>query len=34
MSEPEFGRMTGEIRRLLYGRSGPDPHLPPGGGIS
>ncbi len=34
MGEPEFGRMTGEIRRMLYGRMGPDPHLPAGGGIS
>jgi NitT/TauT family transport system ATP-binding protein len=34
MGEPEFGRVTGEIRRLLYGRTGSDPHLPPGGGIS
>lgn len=34
MGEPDFGRMTGEIRRLLYGRSGNDPHLPAGGGIS
>ncbi|MBN8920218.1 MAG: ABC transporter ATP-binding protein [Rhizobiales bacterium] len=34
MGDPEFGRMTSEIRRLLYGRTGPDPHLPAGGGIS
>ena len=34
MGEPEFGRLTGEIRRLLYNRTNTDPHLPPGGGIS
>jgi NitT/TauT family transport system ATP-binding protein len=34
MGDPEFGRMTGEISRLLYGLASPDPHLPPGGGIS
>jgi NitT/TauT family transport system ATP-binding protein len=34
MGSPEFGRMTGEIRRLLYARSDSDPHLPVGGGIS
>jgi NitT/TauT family transport system ATP-binding protein len=34
MAEPLFGRLTGEIRRLLYGRTDTDPHLPPGGGIS
>jgi NitT/TauT family transport system ATP-binding protein len=34
MGDPEFGRLTSEIRRLLYGRSDTDPHLPPGAGIS
>ena len=34
MGEPEFGRLTSEIRRLLYNRVDSDPHLPPGGGIS
>ena len=34
MGEPEFGRLTGEIRRLLYGRTDTDPHLPAGGGMS
>ena len=34
MGEPEFGRLTSEIRRLLYDRSDPDRHLPPGGGLS
>jgi NitT/TauT family transport system ATP-binding protein len=34
MGEPEFGRMTSEIRRLLYARPDTDPHLPGGGGIS
>ncbi len=34
MGEPAFGRMTGEIRRLLYGLASPDPHLPAGGGLS
>jgi NitT/TauT family transport system ATP-binding protein len=34
MGDPLFGRLTSEIRHLLYGRSDPDPHLPSGGGIS
>jgi NitT/TauT family transport system ATP-binding protein len=34
MGDPEFGRLTSEIRRLLYGRADPDRHLPAGGGIS
>ncbi|HET9904554.1 MAG TPA: ABC transporter ATP-binding protein [Xanthobacteraceae bacterium] len=34
MGEAEFGRTTSEIRRLLYGRSGPDPQETAGGGIS
>ncbi|MBX6426476.1 MAG: ABC transporter ATP-binding protein [Variibacter sp.] len=35
MGDPEFGRATSEIRRLLYGNAGPDPHfIPAGGGIS
>jgi NitT/TauT family transport system ATP-binding protein len=34
MGEPAFARLSGEIRKLLYGRTDPDPHLPPGGGIS
>jgi NitT/TauT family transport system ATP-binding protein len=34
MGAPEFGRMTSEIRRLLYARPDNDPHLPGGGGIS
>ncbi len=33
MGEPLFGRLTGEIRRLLYGRADRDMHLP-GGGIT
>jgi NitT/TauT family transport system ATP-binding protein len=31
MSEPLFGRLTGEIRRLLYGRNAHDLHLSAGG---
>jgi NitT/TauT family transport system ATP-binding protein len=31
MGEPLFGRLTGEIRRLLYGRSDTDPHHNHGG---
>ena len=34
MGEPEFGRLTSEIRRLLYNRTDLDPHLASGGGIS
>jgi len=34
MGEPEFGRMSGDIRRMLYGLAGPDPHLAVGGGLS
>jgi NitT/TauT family transport system ATP-binding protein len=34
MGEAAFARLSGEIRKLLYGRTDPDPHLPPGGGIS
>lgn len=34
MGDPEFGRMTSEIRRLLYGLSSQDTHLPGVGGIS
>lgn len=34
MGDPLFGRLTAEIRRLLYGRDDRDPHLPPGGGLS
>ena len=34
MGDPEFGRLTSEIRRLLYDRSDTDPHLPSGAGIS
>jgi NitT/TauT family transport system ATP-binding protein len=34
MGDPEFGRLTSEIRRLLYGRTDSDPHLPAGGGLS
>jgi NitT/TauT family transport system ATP-binding protein len=33
MGEPLFGRLTGEIRRLLYGHESRDKHLP-GGGIT
>ena len=33
MGEPLFGRLTGEIRRLLYGRADHDMRLP-GGGIT
>jgi NitT/TauT family transport system ATP-binding protein len=34
MGEPEFGRLTADIRRMLYNRTDTDPHLPVGGGIS
>jgi NitT/TauT family transport system ATP-binding protein len=34
MGEAQFGQLSGEIRKLLYGRTDSDPHLPPGGGIS
>jgi len=34
MGDPEFGRLTAEIRRMLYGLATPDPHLPAGGGLS
>jgi NitT/TauT family transport system ATP-binding protein len=34
MGDPLFGQLTSEIRRLLYGRTDQDPHLPAGGGIS
>jgi NitT/TauT family transport system ATP-binding protein len=34
MGEPEFGRLTADIRRMLYNRTDTDPHLPGGGGLS
>jgi hypothetical protein len=34
MGEPLFGRLTGDIRKLLYGQGTADPVTAPGGGIS
>jgi NitT/TauT family transport system ATP-binding protein len=34
MGEPVFGRLTGDIRKLLYGQGAADSATAPGGGIS
>jgi NitT/TauT family transport system ATP-binding protein len=34
MGEPLFGRLTGDIRKLLYGQGAADSATAPGGGIS